>query len=637
MKKNVKIYVVAIVAMAAVGCMKENNPDGNKTNSPNLTEYTISAEAEAGEASKSGFGEDYPIIEWNENDLISVIGASTQNQQFKATSAGVSTEFNGLLDLSDETLYAVYPYDAVITAGTTAELLDVTVPSVQYATANSFDPKAYVAVAKSTTKSFAFKAVGGFFKFRLEDAADVKSVTIVTNGDNVNIAGTAGVTFNEDGIPSHGVSGTWKSSTNTIKLVEAEGGHQFSENTDYFIATRANSCPNGVTFYIEYDNGDVYTKSTTKKIFSDGSRNKIAYMGVFGKSNFTLANDLYTLYNMGYDIKVGDIIINKGTYDNATLVSENYELTATNSSKVYFIDKDADFTFSSESGMHDLIIIGNDPTNKSDFILNKSIRLNQGANEEDGILVLANLKINGSTPSYGMQVYANGKFGYVGLKNCDIAMGGKSLYYLQHNDRAIREFYMEGCNYEITSETQRVLQIGTSTSTYGKVTFKNNIFYCASDTGVGRFYLLHGASSTLEEIHMIQNTFAGVYNNMQGTNHGYVDVASLNKVYITNNLFYLPLFDTKAYANTKYTAIIKCSTLPVAGKVEKNVILKPAESPESIDIRPLKYSGTDFSTDIAPANSASTENKYSNVINTATLNLANGVIESVHSQYGATR
>ncbi len=106
MKKNVKIYVVAIVAMAAVGCMKENNPDGNKTNSPNLTEYTISAEAEAGEASKSGFGEDYPIIEWNENDLISVIVASTQNQQFKATSAGVSTEFNGLLDLSDETLYA---------------------------------------------------------------------------------------------------------------------------------------------------------------------------------------------------------------------------------------------------------------------------------------------------------------------------------------------------------------------------------------------------------------------------------------------------------------------------------------------------------------------------------------------------
>ncbi len=377
----------------------------------------------------------------------------------------------------------------------------MTVPSVQYATANSFDPKAYVAVAKSTTKSFAFKAVGGFFKFRLEDAANVKSVTIVTNGQNINIAGTAGVTFNEDGIPSHGVSGTWKSSTNTIKLVEAEGGHQFSENTDYFIATRANSCPNGVTFYIEYDNGDVYTKSTTKKIFSDGSRNKIAYMGVFGKSNFTLANDLYTLYNMGYDIKVGDITVNSKDFGAAKYTelteADATDLTTTlKSGGVHFISatEGASFTIKGYVDTGNNLIIINKNTDRK---INYTHSAYHTFNHNNTIFAMKGIGISLGTKYLINNSKAADGAGKIIFDDCKFSNVGNNIYYGSNKQVGMSLIQLQKCDVVTTTGVQ-LINLNTTTFMNGYQTIKCND--CTFSSGsLQDFVLINSASAPQTE------------------------------------------------------------------------------------------------------------------------------------------
>ena len=295
--KNIRnIIIIAVMAWSAASCLKEENqPNIEQTPSANLVEISITAGTESDESKAAFDSENYPAIIWTGNDEISILGANTGNSKFTTSSTCTTATFTGLADLSDEVLYAVYPYDAEVAIPTTdkdkgtnkdAELIKVTIPSVQTATANSFDPKAFVAVAKSTDKNFTFRGIGAFMKFRLDKPEKVKSVTVVAHNDandkSVTIAAGSGVKFLDNGSPTHGLGGTWVNGTssNTIKLVESPIGDQFEKDTDYFIVTRANNCPNGVTIQIEYDNGEVFsTRSTTKTIFPNGARNHIADLG----------------------------------------------------------------------------------------------------------------------------------------------------------------------------------------------------------------------------------------------------------------------------------------------------------------------------------------------------------------------
>ena len=299
----IKILGVFGAILITASCMQEVAPEESKVN-PNLVEVTFLADVEG--KTKAGFSEEnYPDILWNLGDEISVIGANTGNQKFTADNAGPSTTFTGLVDPQDEVLYAVYPYDAAVAIPTAeekikapeAELMRVTIPSTQIVTPGSFDPKAFVAVAKSTgSNSFTFKSAGAFLKFRFNnDGNKVRSVTVEAHG-NQTISATSGVKFDSKyGTPTHGISGTWANGVNKVMLVESDEC-KFVNGQDYFLVIRANSCPYGITVTVEYDNGAIYTKSTDQKIFSKDVRNVIMNLGSFDKSNgFTHVSGVETL------------------------------------------------------------------------------------------------------------------------------------------------------------------------------------------------------------------------------------------------------------------------------------------------------------------------------------------------------
>lgn len=289
--RQFKLFGIAITVSLLASCIKEVESNGGTDvveENANLVEMTITAGSEQKEETKAGFSQSsYPSIHWQSEDRISVIGLRTGNQSFVTKHSGASVDFDGRASEDDQTLFAVYPYDANVefnTGASQANILKVTIPTTQTVTAGTFDPRSYVAVAKSGNTDFSFKTLGAFFKFRLQDAENVKYVRIEANqgANKVTLAGTAGVSFDSNGIPTHGVSGTWVGANTTyVELVEAQDGDKFENDTDYFIVTRANNCPYGITVYIGYDNGATFKRSTTKQVFLSGkTRNCIANLGV---------------------------------------------------------------------------------------------------------------------------------------------------------------------------------------------------------------------------------------------------------------------------------------------------------------------------------------------------------------------
>lgn len=299
-------YIIAFAtsALIAISCIQEEQPSEDKmAATDNLVETSIIVSSE---------NVNLPV--WKGDEEISVIGAKTGNKKFVNASNDDKTVFTGLADPSDEILYVVYPYDAAVAIpkenekGTDedTELIKVTLPSTQTATANSFDPKTLTAVAKSSDKNFNLKGICRLLKFRLDKPEKVRSVKVTAhNGEGYRmeyIAASAGLKFDDNGNPIHGLSGTLVdgTSSNTIKLIESPLGDQFTKDTDYYISILSSADPIGMTIQIEYDNGEVYsTKSKKYPVFSEGDNDLVADLGIIDNLPVEYLNFSYAGYRHG--------------------------------------------------------------------------------------------------------------------------------------------------------------------------------------------------------------------------------------------------------------------------------------------------------------------------------------------------
>lgn len=616
--KYIKFFMLAAAMTAAMSCVKENAPENKPEENAKLVEMTFTATSDDSQT-KAAFGEEtYPAIVWEGNETIAVLAANT-DQEFKTSSTGKVAEFTGLANIEDNEFYAVYPYDEAITLSDDI-LTNVKVPAVQTVTEGSFDPKAFVAVAKSSDKkNFTFKAVGGFLKFQVGDE-DVKSVTVIANAYTEGgaqqpaptIAGTAGVSWNNDN-PTHGVSGTWISSSSSVKLTEVAEGDKFTTGKNYFIIMRANSCPGGITVYVEYDNGEVYSISSTKQLFTTGVQNMIKNLGTFTKAKMTKVDDLYSLYTMGYDLVIGDKTFNVASHGEATLINADTELTSVATS-IYFVDCNSTLTYNVATNVSKLIIIGNSADQKSRLAAIAQFKILP--NDANDTFLIYNMDITGGDFNF-FTLNGDGAYKYVGFINCKIDIGTykKPLYYMSNSGRYIDAFNMENCDFVASGDSQKIIQFGTnSTAKYSNITFKNNIFYSASDSGAGEFYLVNnGGSTPVGNLVVEQNSFANVYptNNSKSTH--YIVLKSVDDYICRNNLFYLPL-----YEDNKYAAVL--TVTPNTNSCEGNLLYKTSTATR---IRVFNPSG-DY---------VETTNVREKVV--TSVNLSNGTIVPVSA--GATR
>ena len=561
--RAIKFSLLALAAMAAVSCAKEITPEINETPeaNPNLVEITLTATGESDEDTKAVFS-DYPKIAWEGNEEISLLGTNTGNQKLTANGKGHQTTFTGYADVTDEAYYAVYPYDANVSLTADGKLSNVTVPAIQTATAGSFDPKAYIAVAKSTDKeSLYFKAVGAFVKFKLEDAENVKSVTMVSNS-GANMACSATVVMNENGGVSHGspyVDGTASSS---VKMVG-----DFQTDKAYFMVVRPQPYSGGVTFYIEYKDGTILSRTGESALFEEGkARNYIRNLNTLQKKDFKQVTGLYSLYNMGYDIQIAGKVINKASYGEATRISELSEPNAITTAGIYFIDSKVTNTTISGTFTKEAIIIGNDLTSKSDISINNTVKWNAVA------VAFKNLNFIDNTDNSMFQANAAG--GTLLFDSCALTTDDdKSQLIYSGADMKKIAFY--NCNINVLANNKYIANV--SGKTLSNFDFVNNIVYSAAGTIRYQFKFIVG-NTTVTNFNLSNNTIASVFPyTYSKVAENYTKISTLDNLVCKNNLFYVA-----KYSDSIDAAILSAS--PSTMTVSNNHMYKEESNTDKLKV-----------------------------------------------------
>ena len=531
--KAIKYSLIAIAAMVAVSCAKEITPEAGQTpeTNPNLVEITLTATGESDEETKAVFS-GYPKIAWEGNEEISLLGTNTGNQKLTTTTKGHQATFTGYADITDEVYYAVYPYDSNVSLTAEGKLSNVTVPAVQTATAGSFDPKAYIAVAKSTDKeSLYFKAVGAFVKFKLEDAENVKSVTMVSNS-GANMACSATIVMNENGGVSHGspyVDGTASSS---VKMVG-----DFQTDKAYFMVVRPQPYTGGVTFYIEYKDGTVLSRTGASALFESGmSRNYIRNLNILRKADFEPVTDLYSLYKMGYDVTVGGQVYNKSTHE-ATLITATEASTSLytpiNKGGLYFIETSGEGSFNLHSNVavtKDVILIGNTADTKVNVDFN-----GKNVNHAAGTIALKNIALD--VDAHTNYVFANNNAtadteAFI-LDNCSVNGLVKPLYYVNVAAYTIKNVVMADTDVQLGAATN-IIDLSKTTSLGNEtVNISNCIFYSAKNTVSRIVNNSQNLTSYTADVVFENNT---IFNLHAGSKNGLIHMAGANSVVFRNNL-----------------------------------------------------------------------------------------------------
>ena len=555
----------AAVAVAAISCSEEISPEVDRHPENNLIPMTFTAVAD----SETKVAYDGQKTFWQENDEIMVIAENGVSAVFTVDKINDNIAiFKGELIESD-TYYAVYPASAYLGNNLSENKIYAKVPNKQKAVAGSFDKDAFLSIASNGGKGnkLQFKNSCTVIGFQLAEPAGVKSVRFTANGQT-NIAGN-GVISTEN-IPIHSWDNTYsdRRSFDMITLEAPDGG--FQSNTDYFLTIRAGRCPSGVKVYVEYNDG-VKSRTSTNPLFGS-TENYRSHMRHLGKFDTELTDMTpYERYQMGFDLVVGGKVINESSYGDATLISESTQLT-TATSKVYFVDSNAELTYGISGNVSQLILIGNDLNQKSK--LNATAQFKLECTDNYDSFILYNMDVVGGGNNF-FTIYSTGTYEYVSLVNCNINMGAnkKPLYYMSNANRTFDTFNMEGCNFVTSGDTQYIIQFGSSsTSIYQNIIFRNNIFYSTEDSGARAFYLIgNGGSTPVGTLILDQNTFANVYPlNSSGTATNYIALKSVDNYQVTNNLFYLPQYDILTSNNMSYVLKI----IPANISAQNNLLYK---------------------------------------------------------------
>lgn len=259
----------------------------------------------------------------------------------------------------------------------------------------------------------------------------------------------------------------------------------------------------------------------------------------------------YAMYEAGLDITIAGRTYNKETYGEAELVAgaasinSNKDADGNPINIVWFVEPDATLTIdtddadSKDKGIAKLIIIGNEPEQRSKLNLNSQIALNQGEGNTNGTFVTYNLDIDATqTGNYILAQNRDGAYGYVGIIDCSLAMpSGKPMSFITSNTRSFAEFVIEDSEIEIPSTKQLLFfSLGTSVAEYGTISFKNNIIY--SEGGIADFRIINRSNDetgiSLDNFIFENNTII----NLWSTTNGCTRYKTLDNISVTRNIFW---------------------------------------------------------------------------------------------------
>ena len=242
-----RFTLLAIICLVALSCTTNILEPQNKDAGP--VELVFSAGMNDNAETKTVLNEEGTAILWSPHDTI-MITCGEASGRFISTNTEPSNKvtFRGSLDLATGTMegeggetpfFAVYPYNAVRSSGTTEKT--VLVPYKQTASEGTFAPGMFPAVAQSTNLSLGFYNLCGGIAFTVKDEG-ITSVILRGNNEE-RISGDATVFFSA-GIPN--ISNRYYNTYESVELLAPNNG-SFKPGVRYFISIFPTEFTKGIT------------------------------------------------------------------------------------------------------------------------------------------------------------------------------------------------------------------------------------------------------------------------------------------------------------------------------------------------------------------------------------------------------
>ena len=543
-----KYILIAPIVLMTIACTKEIALEANQNNNPNLVslEFTASADLEeeilgANDNTKVFYDAETQTTQWKVGDAVKIIAANGNAYDFSVTKVsedGMSAIIKGEVDKSDEesdTFYAVYPATAykgsdlaAPTNETKGARLYIDVPAVQTAVAGTFDPKAFVSIAKSAGSQLEFKNLCSVIAFKFNDATDVKSVKFTMVG-NTNLASCGNVYVSN--LTSH----TWgdafdgRSASDMITLNAPAGG--FKADTEYYFTLRPftqSDDTKGFSFYVEYP--DHYKVRSNESLNLVAKRNGIKGFGALDVEGKMAYLPYYDAYTLGFDINVAGKIINKSTFSSATLITNTSASKGLNNNGLYFVTPDASGV-TMNSGKS-IVVIGNDPSVRSK--VSRSGYSYIPATAADDYWVLSNIDFSiTSAATYTLRLNGSSVCEQLIMNNCSSNVPTATQYIYGDSNNKIKDIIIKNSEFLVEpSSTNNFLNFA-ATQTIDNITFENNVFYSADISNpASSFVLVAAGNTTATNLKLHKNTFYGAY-----MASGNMTNCKITDAIVTKNLF----------------------------------------------------------------------------------------------------
>ena len=270
---KMKKYIQSMMAFAAIvsfaSCSSEDNTLIENESAVKVMTFTATQEGDSQSTRAAISTTDSKVINWEENDQISIFDGSTNNLFTLTEGAGEkSATFQGEAATA-ETYIAVYPYQSDATLSGTS-VNNVTLKATQTATDNSFDKEAALMMSQGNSTTLQFKNVVGFVK--VNPKFDCTRIDLKAFDNSAILAGTGTLSYN-DGNPTLDLSSA-PTKDYAITLVG-----EIKADNYYYIAVPPVTLKAGWTIKFTATDGTVYSRKGTKDITF--TRSQVTNLGEF--------------------------------------------------------------------------------------------------------------------------------------------------------------------------------------------------------------------------------------------------------------------------------------------------------------------------------------------------------------------
>ena len=523
--KTRNIFYLAL-GFLALSCAKELAPETSapeqeinyipKTFTAGMSEMTEDATKTA---LQNGFQ-----INWKANDAVTIIDNVAKTPvKYLASEAGATTTLapatdgTGVAENATE-IYAAYPWrdgNNALQLQNGDELKNCYITPDQRPSRGTFYVTAHYAMAKADDlDNLVFKNLNAFIKFTIEPELNnlVKAIYIFSNNDE-ELSGQFYMKWN-NGDPKV----VYKNDSANRPYVRAYNNDGLREGS-YYLSIIPTTFEKGFTVVLQMMDGTQMYKRTEKKLTV--AEGQILPMKTLKKADY-LTDDVnyFVLYNEGFDVNVGGVVINdyfKDANGKAMFkfVSKHRNETINEAKNLYFVTPCADDAVISGTNHTDFAVIGMNKNQRSKAKVNGNMNYVEGGQ----LYLFSNLELE-QVSDCGFVRGTPQNFGHVVISNCAFKNWTRTLLDMHNGSNVANstlksiviedsDFCFKGCTNEYSILIRQAHKLNLDS-----FKFVNNVVTSESTAKnfkfIGGYASSSGTGLTIKDCVISDNTFADV-------------------------------------------------------------------------------------------------------------------------------